>query len=201
MISASYSDWRVMADQLLREAEGGSLDADKALPELPTRTIQAAVKQFRKKQWLLTANTAVEFCDFVFREQRRNETLFAIYTLTLYKERLPTQTWDKIETWVQYLQDRDLCDELAINLAGRLVIQDKSRARQLMTWSHSRNGWARRFAVVTMLVVCKKGGCNLSDVLHFLDDLMSDEVQHVQTAVAWTIHQLAKMDEVSGVLF
>ena len=163
--------------------------------DLPLHDIKAAVKTFRSKQWQMSAGEALQFLDEVFPEREHDEILFAILLLTVFKRELPARTWAAVESWLDHLDHWIICDQLAINIAGRLVTEDKTRWKALQLWVLSRNQWWRRFAVTTACIVHNKGKCKLKDILRLIEPLMNDPAAHVQNVVAWAVRQVAGEDE------
>ncbi len=163
--------------------------------DLPVQDIKAAVKTFRSKQWQMSAGEALQFLDLVFPDAEHDEILFAILLLTVFKRELPAETWPAVKSWLDHLDHWIVCDQLAINIAGRLVAQDRTRWKALQLWVLSRNQWWRRFAVTTACIVHNKGKCKLKDILRLIEPLMNDPSTHVQNVVAWAIRQVAGEDE------
>ncbi len=189
MTESSAYKWRDDIRELLDRK--GSRQQD----DLPLDDIKAAVKALLSREWQLTGEDALEYLSVVFPDGRHDEILFCIFLLTVFKRRLPAETWPEVETWLEQVDDRVVCDQLAINIAGRLVLADKSRWKALQLWAQSPNEWKRHFAVTTAGVVHKKGGRKSKDVLKLIDPLMNDPSTHVQNVVAWAIRQVAGEDE------
>lgn len=199
MAGTSVADWR----DDVRELLGGMGDSSRPQPEsgqpahddLPLDQIKSAVKQFRSRQWQMSADDALDFLDAVFPSRQHDEVLFAILLLTLFKRELPPDTWAAVEAWLDHIDHWQVCDQLAINIAGRLVVAEKARWKVLESCVQSSSEWRRRFAVITACVVHNKGGRKLKPVLKLVTPLMNDTSQHVQNMVGWAVRQVATEDE------
>jgi len=213
MNETSAYKWREDIRDLL-ERKGSKLAADpvavrpsapksdgQALDDLPLDDIKSAVKAFLSREWQLNGEDALEYLSVVFPDGRHDEILFCIFLLTVFKRRLPAETWPEVEMWLEHIDHWVVCDQLAINVAGRLVLADKTRWRALQLWTQSPNEWKRRFAVTTAGIVRNKGGRKSKDVLKLIDSLMNDPSTHVQNVVAWAIRQVAGADEHLAVNF
>ena len=141
MTESSAYKWREDIRELL-ERKGSKLAAGRiaALPsapkfggyvhdDLPLDAIKSAVKSFRSREWQLTSEDALEFLSIVFPDGRHDEILFCILLLTVFKRHLPRETWPEVEVWLEHIDHWIVCDQLAINIAGRLVLADKTRWR------------------------------------------------------------------------
>ena len=213
MNETSAYQWREDIRELL-ERKGSKLAArqiaagssmpksdGQALDDLPLDDIKSAVKAFLSHEWQLTGEDALEYLSVVFPDGRHDEILFCILLLTVFKRRLPAETWPEVEMWLEHIDHWVVCDQLAINIAGRLVLADKSRWKALQLWAQSPNEWKRRFAVTTAGIVRNKGGRKSKDVLKLIDPLMNDASTHVQNVVAWAIRQVAGENEHLAVNF
>ena len=172
-----------------------------ALDDLPLDDIKSAVKTFRSQEWQLTSEDALEYLSIVFPDGRHDEILFCIFLLTVFKRRLPPETWPEVEGWLEHIDHWVVCDQLAINIAGRLVLADKTRWKALQLWTQSPNEWKRRFAVTTAGIVRNKGGRKSKDLIKLIEPLMNDPATHVQNVVAWAIRQVAGENEHLAVTF
>ena len=213
MNETSAYEWREDIRELL-EGKGsklaaGQIDArlsapkssDHAYDDLPLDDIKSAVKAFRSSEWQLTAEDALEYLSVVFPDGRHDEIMFCILLLTVFKRHLPAETWPEVEVWLEHIDHWVVCDQLAINIAGRLVLADKTRWKALQLWTQSPNEWKRRFAVTTAGIVRSKGGRKSKDVLKIIEPLMNDPSTHVQNVVAWAIRQVAGEDQHLAVNF
>ncbi len=213
MTETSASKWRDDIRELLErrgsKLAGGERDAlpnaphssGQSLDDLPLDDIKSAVKAFRSREWQLTAEDALEYLSIVFPDGRHDEVLFCIFLLTVFKRKLPVETWPEVEIWLDSVDHWVVCDQLAINIAGRLVLADKTRWRALQLWTQSPIEWKRRFAVTTAGIVRSKGGRKSKDVLKLIEPLMNDPSTHVQNVIAWAIRQVAGADEHLAVNF
>lgn len=196
LFHASYPEWRKAIRELLWEQAGRKGTLPPGLPEaLPVQRVAAAVKQFMTHQWQVTPQTALEFLDMTFPEGSREEILFGILLLTLFKRKLPPKTWPMLETWVRHIADVDVCDQLAINLSGRLIAGDKARFKVIHEWSGGPAVLVRRFAILSAVAALKKEACRPRDVIRLLDGFMSADTAPLQNAVVWALGQLTRIDE------
>jgi 3-methyladenine DNA glycosylase AlkD len=198
-MSVSLVDWREYARELLSREAGQTTSSTSlhGLPhaDLPLNDIKSAVKTFRANQWQLGPKSAFEFLNLVIVDRQHDEILFGVYLLTLFKRSLPADVWPAMERWLDHIDHWVICDQLAINLAGRLVAEDRSRWKTIQSWSRSEHQWRRRFAVTTACITLNKGGCKPKDILKLVEPLMNDDSLHVQNVVAWAIRQVAAEDE------
>ncbi len=157
--------------------------------------LKAAVKRFRATQWQLTAKTALALLDNVLADGQRDEIVFGILLLTLFKRQLPETTWPAVTGWTERLDSTVIGDLLAVNIIGRLVAEEPKRLRVVQGWLASENEYRRRCAVMTACTVLTKEGCTPKALLKLVEPLMLDPSAHVHQAVAKAIRQVSRSDE------
>jgi 3-methyladenine DNA glycosylase AlkD len=143
----------------------------------------------------LTSQLLTEFC----KKRSREEILFGIFLLARFGRKFNAQTvptlWKHINEWIEFIDNWETCDQLAMNVAGELLAIDLSLTKELVKWARSDNTWRRRFAVATTTVINQKGRRHAGETLAVCDPLMEDKEPVVQKAVGWALREATRSDE------
>lgn len=209
MIEQMDADWRAAALEFVQHAEkkyAESTTANKegvysTRPQLPLQVLKDLAREFRAEQWRIGPLACLDHLTYSLSQGQRNHHLFSIFLLTTYKHDLPEKSWYYLDGWLEQLDDFVVCDQLAINLGGRLAAADKSHLQALIQWCQLSSPYRQRFAVITICMVHKKHKCRPKDVLKCIEPLMKTEDHHVQYAVAFAIQQIERVNEALSVSF
>jgi 3-methyladenine DNA glycosylase AlkD len=164
--------------------------------------IRALVKDFyaRHKEHL-SVERAAQLLDDFCRTRGREEVLFGVFLLAQYRRQFSPALWEKIDRWVECIDNWETCDQLAMNVAGELLITDISRLKDLVGWAKTENPWRRRFAAATTTALNQKGRSYPEETFRVCEPLLVDQEPTVQKAVAWAIREVAKNDEPAAFSF
>lgn len=91
----------------------------------------------------------------------------------------------KINNW-------DLVDLSAPNIAGEYVLLHPDMKKLLRTLSKSKNLWERRIAIISTFAFIRKGEFN--DALEISEMLLSDRHDLIHKAVGWMLREIGKRD-------
>ena len=138
--------------------------------------------------------------DQLFERQIREEMLFGIFLLQKYKKYFSKELFDKIDNWIEYIENWEICDQLA-TVAGEIVSQNNALFQQLGQWTTSRNFWRRRFVLATGSSLNHKGRSYVKEVLNLCNSLMRDQATMVQKAIPWAIREASKKDAAQAFKF
>ncbi len=157
--------------------------------------IREEVKEFRAGHPGLSVDDVVSLLDLAFPEQVREEVLFGTFLLAAYRRRLATTLWPHIDGWIDSIDNWETCDQLAMNVAGELVVQDRSLVDDLVRWARSPNPWRRRFAIAATTALNQKGRAFPHDALRVLEPALGETEPGVQKALGWALREACKHDE------
>lgn len=163
--------------------------------------IKALVKTFQSRHRDLTVDAACQLLDELCRDRGREEMLFGIFLLTRFRRQLSPSVWRRIDRWIDYMDNWETCDQLAMNIAGEMVARDLAFVDHLVAWAKSSNPWRRRFAVATTTVLNQKGRSHPEETFRVCQSLMADADPVVQKAVAWAIREVSKKNEPAAFAF
>ena len=123
--------------------------------------LRQIVKALRSEHKELTLELAHELLTEFCKERCREEILVGVFLVASFSrsfspDMLPA-LWKDIDEWVEYDDNWETCDQLAMNVAGEVVAKDLSLSKDLVVWARADNKWRRRFAVATTTVLNQKG--------------------------------------------
>lgn len=142
----------------------------------------------------LNAPAVCDLMDACCRERCREELLLVLVMLARFRRRLTPEVWPRIDRWIEAIDNWEVCDHLARNIAAELVARDPRFERDLLAWTGSRNHWRRRFALAVTTALNQGGRRNVELALRICEPLMRDSHDMVQKAVGWALRDAAKHD-------
>ena len=157
--------------------------------------IRKLATRFRRAKPELTLETGARLLDRAAEDRSREEILFAVFVLATYRRELSRALWERVDRWIEALDNWETCDQLATNVAGEIVSRDLSLVEDLVAWTSSPNRWRRRFAVATTTVLNQRGRRHPAETFRVCRPLVEDADPLVQKAVAWAIREASKHDE------
>lgn len=124
----------------------------------------------------------------------REELLCAQGILERFRRKLDAGVWPRVDRWIETIDNWEVCDQLAKNVAAELAARTPSLARHLVEWARSANPWRRRFALATSTALNQRGRCDARLALKICEPLMRETEPIVQKAVGWALREAAKND-------
>ncbi len=134
---------------------------------------------------------ACDIADSFFADECREEILFAIFLLSLYKKEIYTIPWNKIDSWLNHLDNWETCDQLAI-IVTLIIIKNPLLLQELHHLAASENKWKRRFAAATIANMNHRGRQYTEETFSICKSLLSDKEQVVSKAVGWALREICK---------
>jgi 3-methyladenine DNA glycosylase AlkD len=154
--------------------------------------IRALIRPFQANHKALDFQSVCKLVDLQFESHCREEMLFGIFLLIRFKKNFSSALWQKIDSWIEYIDNWEVCDQLAMNVAGEILANDLSLLNQAAKWTKSSQVWRRRFAVASVTVLNQKGRQFTDETIRICKPLLNDEVNTVQTAVGWALREVCK---------
>ena len=134
--------------------------------------------------------------DELFIRQIRDEILFGIFLLKKYDKLLTSKYFEKVDLWVNQIENWEVCDQLASNIAASLVSRDLELVAKLIAWTKSPNMWRRRFVLAVGSCLNQRGRSHIDETLMLCEKLIHDKEKMVEKALAWALKETAKKDAV-----
>ena len=158
------------------------------------------VKKFKSDHKELTLELACQLLTDFGSGRCREEILVGVFLVASFSRRftpemIPALWWKDINKWVDYIDNWETCDQLAMNVAGEVVAIDLTLTKDLVKWARSDNHWRRRFAVATTTVLNQKGRRHVKETLAVCELLMTEADPMVQKAVGWALREATRSDE------
>ena len=154
--------------------------------------IRKLVTAFRGR---LDLDTASSLVDAQFASQCREEMLFGVLLLAPFRRQLSSALWPRIDRWIDAIENWEVCDQLAMGVAGEIVANDLSLLPDLESWVRSDNRWRRRFALAATTALNQNGRRNAADTLAICKGAITEREPIVRKAVAWALREACKSDE------
>jgi len=136
----------------------------------------------------------IELTDRLIKRQIREEMLFGIFLLHKNKQYDTNDLFTKIDQWIEYIENWEICDQLAI-VAADVISRNTELFNRLDEWTGSDNFWRRRFVLSAGSALNHKGRSNVKEVLSLCSKLMTDSEPMVARALPWAIREASKKDE------
>jgi len=163
--------------------------------------IRAAVREFLAAHRNITLDERVALMDGCARRRIREELLFATFTLARFEKRLEPGLMERVDAWVEAIDNWEMCDQLAMGVAAPLVGRDIGQVERLVRWSRAKNPWRRRFAVATAAALNQKGRRLPRETLRVCVAVLHDPEPQVRKAVGWAIREASRADEAAAFAF
>ena len=157
--------------------------------------IRALAKAFYDGHKDLDLYAICRLVNNIFGGRCREEVLFGIFLVARYHRHYSREMWSFVDWWVNFIDNWESCDQLAMNVAGEIVARDLSLANDLVNWAKSSNVWRRRFAVATTTVLNQKGRYHFAETFRVCEPLMEERDPVVQKAVAWALREVCKKSQ------
>lgn len=166
--------------------------------------LRGMVKEFAAAHKGLTVSEAVDMANLAFASGCREEMLFATFLVARFKTKLAREHWERLDRWIDSLDNWEACDQLAMGVAGEMVgratgPQRAAWAGDLVAWAAAADPWRRRVAVATTTVLNQKGRSDASTALRVCAVVVADSDKSVRKAVGWALREACKSD--AGAVF
>ncbi len=142
----------------------------------------------------LDYHEAIKLLDQLFERGIREEILFGVFHLTKKSRQFDLALFAKIDSWVDQIENWEVCDQLATNIAGAIVAKNLSLVDDLVAWAQADNFWRRRFALATTVSLNQKGRVHVEETLRVCDQIMTDEEDMAVKAAGWALREAGDHD-------
>ncbi len=132
-----------------------------------------------------------DIADSLFAGACREDILFAIFLMSLYKKEVCTIPWSKINNWLDDVDNWETCDQLAI-IVAEVMVTNPTLLKELYRLATSENKWKRRFAAATIANMNHGGRQYPKETFAVCKILLSDKEQVVSKAVGWALREVSK---------
>ncbi len=133
-----------------------------------------------------------DMADSLFVDECREDILFAIFLMSLYKKEFRTVSWDKIDGWLYHVDNWETCDQLSSNIVAPMIVNNPTLTDKLLSLSKSSDKWKRRFAAATVANMNHGGHQYPEETFVVCRNLLSDKEQVVSKAVGWALREIGK---------
>jgi 3-methyladenine DNA glycosylase AlkD len=154
--------------------------------------IKELVKNYKQEFSELDFQNACEIADGFFIGKCREEILFSIFILAVQKKKLTEIKWERIENWLESLDNWETCDQLSSNIITPILVQETDLIKNLFQLTQSDNKWKRRFAVATVANINHGGRAFPKETFVICKPLLTDKEKEVTKAVGWAIREISK---------
>jgi len=182
---------RQAADEKIRKKIEHWASGTKCIGFLVPR-IRELSKAFSQKNTHLTIEETCAVMDSLADEKCREEILFGVFLLARFKKKVWSIPWEKINRWLDAVDNWETCDQLASNIAAPIVVHHLPQIEQLKQIARSPDFWKRRFAAAVAANINHGGGQFPGETLAICKILLADEERMVTKAVAWAIREASK---------
>jgi 3-methyladenine DNA glycosylase AlkD len=153
--------------------------------------IRKIATEWRRVQRGIEPAAVLALCDALWTTGWREERIVAIALIGGSKPVLAAVTWDQLEAWSADIDNWEHVDHLA-DVAGHLLIADRTLLSRAKTLETSDNPWQRRLGLVTLIVAFMKGGVFRDELSAMADRLQKDKHPLVRRAIVWARDRLRK---------
>lgn len=156
--------------------------------------IRALALALCREQPTLDLPTVARLVDAACATRCREEVLLTLCMLVRFRRKFDASLWPAIDGWIDTIDNWEVCDHLAKNIAAVIVAKNEKLERDLLRWTMSTNFWRRRFALATTTSLNQGGRRNVELALRICEPLMCDPEPMVQKAVGWAIREASRHD-------
>lgn len=148
----------------------------------------------RREHRALPLGALADVMDSFAAGRMREEILIGSFWLGRYGKAAEGLEWRRLSAWIPALDNWETCDQLAMNVAARVVAADPTLVAELRRLTQSRSEWSRRFALATASALNQKGRAHVEETLAICAPLVADDSPHVRKAVGWALREACKHD-------
>jgi len=154
--------------------------------------IRQLAKDFKVEFASLDFDMVCEIADQFFKEECREEILFAIFMVTQQKKDFNKIDWKRIGFWLKHIDNWETCDQLSSNVVTPMIVKNPDLLKALFELTKSENKWERRFAVATVANINHGGRAYPKETFWICKPLLTDKETVVTKAVGWAIREISK---------
>ena len=154
--------------------------------------IRQFAKDFKDEFANLDFSIVCEIADRFFKEECREEILFAIFIIAQQKKNFNKIDWEQIEMWLKHVDNWETCDQLSSNVVTPIIVKNPDLLEKLFELTSSENKWERRFAVATVANINHGGRAYSKETFWICRPLLADKETVVTKAVGWAIREISK---------
>lgn len=159
---------------------------------VPVPKIRQIAKDFKVEFSKLDFDFICEIADKFFEDECREEILFAIFIVAQQKKNLTKIDWERINLWLNHLDNWETCDQLSSNIVTPIIVKNSDLLKALFQLTKSDNRWKRRFAVATIANINHEGRAYPKETFWITKPLLADNEIVVTKAVGWAIREVSK---------
>ncbi|MDR2963754.1 MAG: DNA alkylation repair protein [Bacteroidales bacterium] len=152
--------------------------------------LRALAKTYKKRN--LDFAEILTIANDFFANENREEILFAVFLLALYKKEKVHIAWETILQWTCHLDNWETCDQLSSGIAVDMLLSRKDFVQDLTPLAQSDNLWQRRFAVATMANLNHGGRQFKQETLAIVNLLRNEKEPMVKKAIVWALKEIEK---------
>jgi len=156
--------------------------------------LRARAAALRRAHRALPLATIADVMDSLAAGRMREEVLLGTFWLARYGRAVDGLPWRRLAAWIPALDNWETCDQLAMNVAARVVAADPALVSSLRRLTGARSEWARRFALATASALNQKGRVHVAETLAICAPLVADGSPHVRKAVGWALREASRHD-------
>lgn len=163
--------------------------------------LRARAAALRREHRALPLTTLADVMDSFAAGRMREEILVGTFWLARYGRAIEGLPWRRLSAWIPALDNWETCDQLAMNVAARVVAADPGLVASLRRLTDARSEWARRFALATASALNQKGRVHVAETLSICAPLVADGSPHVRKAVGWALREASRHDPAAVAAF
>src|SRR5262249_5366836 len=111
---------------------------------VPVPRLRELAASFATQHPGLSLKDCCDVLDKLCSGRCREEIVVGTFVLGRRKKLLPGIAWNRIDNWVDALDNWETCDQIASNVIGFVVGAHLGHVDQLVEWTKSENLWRRR---------------------------------------------------------
>lgn len=124
----------------------------------------------------------------------REELLVGVFLVGRYGKKLRELEWDRVVSWLNWIDNWETCDQLAMGVAATVLEKDERAAARLVKLARSKNGWTRRFALATAAALNQRGRALAAPALAVCAVLEAEQDPNVLKAIGWALREASPVD-------
>jgi len=141
-----------------------------------------------------TIRDAVRFCEAMLRDPHLEARALGFGMVARFAGQAPPELLPTLERWLaRYCGNWALVDTLAPAVLGPLLDGHRELIPVVLGWTTSPNLWLRRGAVVSFVLLARKGR-HLAATYRIATTLFGDREDLIHKAVGWLLREAGKTD-------
>jgi 3-methyladenine DNA glycosylase AlkD len=144
---------------------------------------------------VLTKKNIFELAEELFKSDYSEEAFIACAWLPKIIDNLEKEDIIVFKRWIDtYLNNWAKSDTFCNHTVGDLVMKFPDLAKEIVSWTGSKNRWMKRAAAVTFIVPAKKG-LFLKEAFQIADILLVDQDDMVQKGYGWLLKEESRQHQ------